>query len=110
MKVGHANRVGHVFERCHAGPAQPDLAQDLPDLIAKRIVEALGDAQQSFVKAHTGLNHQREQVGRFGQRALDLVAALADPLLEPQTRRDEPDRGERRPRQRGRDDVGQPEG
>ena len=78
-----------MLQRRHAGPAEPDLAQHLADLVAQRVVEALGDAQHALVEAHAGLNDQRQKVGRFGERALDLAATPPDELLEPQAGRDE---------------------
>ena len=54
MQVGHARRLGHVLQRGHARAAETDLAQHLADLVAKRVVEALGDAQKTFVEAHPG--------------------------------------------------------
>ena len=52
MQVGYARCIGHVLERRHARPAEPDLAKHLSDLIAESVMETLRDAEKPFVETH----------------------------------------------------------
>src|ERR1700730_16007262 len=78
-----AGAAAHVVERLQPRPAEPDLVEDLGELVGERVLELFREASDGGVETKACLDRDGQQVERVWQRQAQLFLPALDLVVEP---------------------------